>query len=167
VETTSWGHAWRKASPHWRDYAKPVEQSINKVDADQRQATNPCPGGRTRGKTESGLRLPHVAHAVALAVHKRLVASAPMALAIIEELARNADSPKVRLDAAKTLMDRAGHVPPRVADIVRPYETPLNEMSVEELKALATRLEDEVVSRATVVSSVTDLPVEELVDLMD
>jgi phage terminase small subunit len=112
------------------------------------------------------LRLPHVAQAVALAVHRRLVASAPMALAMIEELARNAVSMKVRLDAAKTLMDRAGHVPPRAADIVR-LETPLNEMSVEELHALAARLEEEVANRATVVSNVTGLPVEQLVDLMN
>jgi alkylation response protein AidB-like acyl-CoA dehydrogenase len=92
-----------------------------------------------------------------------------MALRVVEELARGeAVSMKVRLDAAKTLLDRAGHVPPRAAaNDIRKIEMPLNEMSVEELKSLATRLEEELVDRAIVVSSVTGLPVEQLVDLMD
>jgi hypothetical protein len=111
------------------------------------------------------LRLPHVAQAVALAVQRRLAASAPMALAVIEELSSNADiSPKVRLDASKALLDRAGFVPPRAAvSNVGKVDTPLHEMSVDELKTLAARLENELAERATDVSIATLVPVEPLV----
>jgi hypothetical protein len=111
------------------------------------------------------LRLPHVAQAVACAVAQRLAMSAPMALAVIEELSSNADiSPKVRLDASKALLDRAGFVPPRAAsNEMGKLAPPLHEMSVEELKALASKLENELAERATDVSGATLVPVEPLV----
>jgi hypothetical protein len=111
------------------------------------------------------LRVPHVAQSVARAVAQRLAMSAPMALAVIEELSSNADiSPKVRLDASKALLDRAGFVPPRAAaNNVGKIDTPLHEMSVDELKTLAARLENELAERATDVSVATLLPGEPLV----
>jgi phage terminase small subunit len=114
------------------------------------------------------LRVPHVAQAVARAVAQRLAMSAPMALAVIEELSSNADiSPKVRLDASKALLDRAGFVPPRAAaNNVGKIDTPLHEMSVDELKTLAARLENELAERATDVSGATLVPEPAAADLL-
>jgi phage terminase small subunit len=92
------------------------------------------------------LRVPHVAQAVARAVAQRLAMSAPMALAVIEELSSNPDiSAKVRLDASKAL---------------------LHEMTVEELKTLAARLENELAERATDVSDATLVPEPAAADLL-
>jgi hypothetical protein len=75
---------------------------------DQPRTTHPA--REPRGGSAAGLG--HVAQAVARAVEQRLAMSAPMALAVIEELSSNADiSPKVRLVASKALL--TGFVPPR------------------------------------------------------
>ena len=60
-------------------------------------------------------------------------------------------SPKVRLDGAKILLERAGHVAPRPTLPADTGETPLHEMTTDELRALAGRLEDEIAGRAKVV----------------
>jgi hypothetical protein len=68
---------------------------------DQPRTTHPA--REPRGGSAAGLG--HVAQAVARAVEQRLAMSAPMALAVIEELSSNADiSPKVRLVASKALL---------------------------------------------------------------
>jgi Terminase small subunit len=114
------------------------------------------------------LRVPHVAQAVARAVAQRLAMSAPMALAVIEELSSNTDiSPKVRLDASKALLDRAGFVPLRAAsNNVGKVDTPLHEMSVDELKTLAARLENELADRATDVADAAMTPEPAAADLL-
>jgi phage terminase small subunit len=111
------------------------------------------------------LCVPHVAQAVARAVAQRLAMSVPMALAVIEELSSNKNiSPKVRLDASKAILDRAGFVPPRAAaNRIDEPEKSLHEMSLDELKALANRLDDELAGRAIDVSDATAVPVDPLV----
>jgi phage terminase small subunit len=109
------------------------------------------------------LGIPHVAQAVAQAVRERLVVSAPMALRVIEMLMNNDTiSPKVRLDAAKAVLDRAGFVPPRPRNESNSGEKSLHEMSVDELRDMAAKLEDEIAGRAKDVSSTTTAaPVED------
>ncbi len=90
--------------------------------------------------------------AVAMAVVQarlRLARDIPMALGTLEHLAEHAVSEKVRLEAAVKLLDRAGIVPPAPPkeDPNMP-EKPLHELSTEELRALAARLEDEIAGRA-------------------
>lgn len=103
------------------------------------------------------LTRPSILHSIQVAVRKRMIASAPMAQRVIEELAKNEDiAPRVRLDAARTLLDRAGHVAPRIAE--KPSEAPLHELSTDALKQLASRLEGELAGRAKPVISATAAP---------
>jgi phage terminase small subunit len=95
------------------------------------------------------MQLPHVLAALQIAVRRHLVTDAPMARRVTVEIAQNEDiSPKVRLDAAKTLLDRAGHVAPRPRSEDDRTQTPLHEMTTDELRELATRLEGEIAGRA-------------------
>lgn len=106
------------------------------------------------------LTQPHIAKAVAFAVRARLAASTPMALKVIETIAKDDTLPaKVRLDAAKTLLDRAGHVAPRAVAPDNATETPLHEMTVDQLKDLASRLGDELAGRAKTVAGAVAAPV--------
>jgi hypothetical protein len=91
--------------------------------------------------------------------------SAPMALAVIEELSSNENvSAKVRLDASKALLDRAGFVPPRAAaNGMEKPEKSLHEMSLDELRARAAWLENEIAGRAKDVSAASSLSVDEQV----
>jgi len=47
--------------------------------------------------------------------------------------------PKIVLDAAKTILDRAGHVAPKAAEPEPPARKPLAEMSVQELEEFIRR----------------------------
>lgn len=99
------------------------------------------------------LRVPHILAALQNEVRKKLVSGAPMALKIITDIATNSDvNPKTRLDAAKTLLDRAGHIAPRAA-AEKPTDQPLHEMTTDQLRELAGRLEDEIAGRAKPVAS--------------
>lgn len=101
------------------------------------------------------MRVPHVLAALQSEVRRNLVADAPMARRVIVEIANNAEiSPKVRLDAAKILLERAGHVAPRAA-AEKPADQPLHEMTTDQLRELAGRLEDEIAGRAKVISADT------------
>lgn len=104
------------------------------------------------------LRVPHVLAALQIEVRRKLAAGAPMALKVITDLACDTTlSPKVRLDAAKILLERAGHVAPRAA-AEKPADQPLHEMSTDQLRELAGRLEDEIAGRAKDVSSAIPAP---------
>jgi phage terminase small subunit len=116
---------------------------------------------RTAGTDILGVR--HIAQAVAVAVRERLVASAPMALRVIEMLMNNDTiSPKVRLDAAKALLDRAGFVAPRPRNEAQTGDKALHEMSFDELREMAAKLEDEIAGRAKEVSDSPAEPVEDV-----
>jgi phage terminase small subunit len=113
------------------------------------------------------LRTPHVLAALQNEVRRRLVASAPMALRVITEIVQNETvSPKVRLDGARILLERAGHVAPRPTPPADIGETPLHEMSTDELRSLAGRLEDEIAGRAKVVPGVMAPAAADSVDLV-
>lgn len=110
-----------------------------------------------------------IALAIQIAVRKRLVQNAPMALGVVESIATNPEiSPKVRLDAAKTLLDRAGHIAPKAIDGAKDTtNTPLHEMSTDELRRMASDLESEIAGRAKDVSRATAAPIEQqVIDLI-
>ena len=95
------------------------------------------------------LRSPHILAAIHTEVRRRLVAGAPIALAVIERLVRDDTTPpKIRLDAAKTLLDRAGHIAPRAIVDKATHELALHELSLGELRSLADKLEGELSGRA-------------------
>jgi terminase small subunit-like protein len=78
------------------------------------------------------LRVPHVQAAIHASVRHALAMDAPMARRVLVELAQNPEThPKIRLDAAKTLLDRAGHVAPRPIVEKRMEEKALHEMPIE------------------------------------
>lgn len=105
------------------------------------------------------LALPHVLAAIAFETRRLLVSGAPAALRVIQEIAANAElNPKVRLDAAKTLLDRAGHVAPRASEPANAGDLPLHEMALADLRALAGHLEAEIAIRARDVSSASHAP---------
>jgi hypothetical protein len=105
------------------------------------------------------LRAPHVLAAIHTEVRRKLVAGAPIALSVIERLVKDeATPPKIRLDAAKTLLDRAGHIAPRAIVDKGTHELVLNELSIGELRQLADKLESELAGRAKDVSGASDDP---------
>jgi hypothetical protein len=57
-------------------------------------------------------------------------------------------SPPIRLGAAKTLLDRAGYIAPKAKDESVDRAKALNEMTTEELRAAADRLDAEIANRA-------------------
>jgi hypothetical protein len=65
---------------------------------------------------------------------------------------------KVRLAAANSILNRAGHIAPKATDAARAGETPLNEMSMPQLRELADKLEGEIAGRAKEVSSAKPAP---------
>jgi hypothetical protein len=77
----------------------------------------------------------------------------PLAIATLFEILKNNDAPaRVRVDAAKTVLDRAGLVAARPAVPEKAGEKALAEMSPSELRALISRLENEVAERAAPVN---------------
>lgn len=99
--------------------------------------------------TSDLLRLPVVVRAIQIETAKRLAAAAPVALRVIERLVSDeATHPKIRLDAAKTILDRAGYIGPKAREADKSGDQPLHELSTDELRALAGRLEAEIAGRA-------------------
>lgn len=104
------------------------------------------------------LALPHVLAALHIEVRKRIVSLAPLALSVVQKIVEDPlGNAKTRLDAAKILLERAGFVAPKPA-AERPADVPLHEMTVEKLRELAGRLEDEIAGRAKDVSSAIAAP---------
>lgn len=100
------------------------------------------------------LKDPSVNFAIVKGAVKRLARRVPLAINVLDWLAQNAASEKVRLDAAKTILSLAGIVAPKAPNPTAP-EPSLNEMSIEQLRAMVTRhearvaiIEDEIVDRA-------------------
>ena len=84
------------------------------------------------------------AHLRQLMVEK-LAAMAPAALVVLNDLMDDEDaSPKIRLDAAKTILDRAGFVPPKAMEAPMVGEKALHEMSRDELAARVRQLQSEI-----------------------
>jgi hypothetical protein len=92
--------------------------------------------------------------AIVQAARLRLARGAPLAINTLEHLMTKAQSERVRLEASKAWLDRAGLVPPAPPkEDKNMVEKPLNELAIEELRALADRLESELAGRATPVES--------------
>ena len=72
----------------------------------------------------------------------RIQGLVPHSLNFIADILRDKGAPKgVRLDAAKTILDRAGHIPPRAVIAQKSENVALNEMSVSELRRLLDEVE--------------------------
>lgn len=107
------------------------------------------------------LRAPHVRAAIHTEIRNKLVAGAPVALAVIERLIKDDTTPpKIRLDAAKTLLDSAGHIAPRAIMDKATHELALHEMTIDDLRQLAERLEGEIAGRARDVGGASAAPAE-------
>lgn len=100
------------------------------------------------------LRHPAILAVVQVGIARRLAIGAPMALSVLQDFALDPSMhPKIRLDAAKTLLDRAGHIAPKAVAAGQAGDVPLNEMTMTDLRALADKLEGEIAGRAKDVSS--------------
>jgi phage terminase small subunit len=99
------------------------------------------------------LHMPHVLAAVHTTARRRLVSDAPNSIRVLQTLRDTAVSEKVRADAARTLLDRAGHIAPRAAAPDGKRDLSLHEMSLADLRDLADKLEGELAGRAREVSA--------------
>jgi phage terminase small subunit len=87
---------------------------------------------------------PHVVAAIH-AEQARLIGTelATLAVGVVRGILEDANAhPKLRLDAAKTVLDRAGHIAPRSAELDAGLSKPMNEMSVPELEAFVKRAQE-------------------------
>ena len=122
---------------------------------------------------EINARLLLLNSAVTAALHevtgRLLLHGAIDAAAYLTQLVTDATiNPRIRVDAAKTLLDRAGYLPPRQADAAAGGKSQ-NEMSSEELRAFVAQAEQTLAERAEPVGSVTvaPLPPSQPVDFME
>jgi len=103
---------------------------------------------------------PNIALGIARAARPRLMRSLPMALTTLDYLAEKAFSERVRLEAAKAIVDRCGLVPPK-PHTEREGDIPLHEMTLEELQAKIAgwmaQAENDRASRAKDISPDPDL----------
>lgn len=99
-------------------------------------------------------RQPKVLAAIHLEVAKRLQEGAPIALKVLIDIAKDgAAAAKLRLEASKAILDRAGHIAPRARALGDAGEKTLGEMSLDELKATQDRLQNEILARAKPVNA--------------
>jgi phage terminase small subunit len=96
------------------------------------------------------LRSPNVLATLRFEMARRVTSLAPLGLSVIEALVRDTATPaKIRLDGAKTLLDRAGWIAPRATIDKTGADISLHEMTVSDLRSLADKLESELATRAT------------------
>jgi hypothetical protein len=108
------------------------------------------------------LRIPHVLAAVNAAMKTALAHDAPVARLLLRQYVMDPKmNPKIRLEAAKTLLDRSGYVAPKARDDSADggYRS-LHEMTTEQLRAEADRLAGEIANRATPVLGASEAPIE-------
>ena len=75
----------------------------------------------------------------------QLTAMAPAAVEVLANLMDDENaSPKIRLEAAKAILDRAGFVPPKAPEAPAVGEKALHEMSRDELAARVHQLQSEI-----------------------
>lgn len=99
-------------------------------------------------------RSPQILAAIHLEVAKRLQDAAPIALKVLTDLAKDDKTPqKLRLEASKAILDRAGHIAPRARALGDAGQKTLGEMSLDELKATQERLNSELAARAKPVNA--------------
>lgn len=92
--------------------------------------------------------------AVAAAVARLSTEGAPQAVAFLLAVLRDrSESTRLRVDVAKTILDRAGVIPPRASDAPDAVDKPLHRRSRGELAALIERAQSELSGRARVVNA--------------
>lgn len=102
----------------------------------------------------SVMRRPDVLAALHLEVARAIANDAPIARKVIMEIIQDKTaSAKVRGDLAVKVLGLTGHIAPRAKAAGDANEKPLNEMTVEELKTIRDRLEDELAGRAKPVNA--------------
>lgn len=102
----------------------------------------------------SVMQSPAVRRVLHLAISEVLVTEgAPLAVKTLLEVVKNKEySPRDRVAAARTILDRAGYTG-KSTSADSPADKPLSEMSTDELKALVDKLEGELADRATPVNA--------------
>jgi len=80
---------------------------------------------------------------------RNLQTLAPRALDVVVEMMENGGNDRIRLEAAKTILDRSGFIAPKATDGAENRDKELHQMSREELQARAARLQNEIADRAT------------------
>jgi hypothetical protein len=74
---------------------------------------------------------------------------ATAALGLLGRAVRDEQAPlKVRVDACKTILDRAGFIPPKAADAPRPPSKPTERLSLAELDVMMVELRAEIAAKA-------------------
>lgn len=97
--------------------------------------------------------LPHIQAAIASEVRRFLmVEAAPAAVRVMYDFMMDKDmDKKLRLAAAKTVADRAGYIAPKARDGKDLEGKSLTEMTAEEMREMAQRIQRELSDRAVVV----------------
>lgn len=100
-------------------------------------------------------RRPQILAAIHLETAATIVTAAPAALDTVRKIQKGeiVEGAKVRLDAAKAILDRAGHIAPRARALGDAGQKTLGEMSLDELKATQERLNSELAARAKPVNA--------------
>lgn len=100
------------------------------------------------------IRRPEIVSAMHFEINRRLrTEGASIGYKVLSTIAKDDTAPKgVRVDAAKTLLDRAGHVAPR-GEPAKPVEKQMTDMTQNDLRDLVDKLESELANRATPVSA--------------
>ena len=105
------------------------------------------------------LQQPAILAAVQIGVAKSLALDSPVARKTLRDIMVDETVDKrLRVACAKDLLNRAGFIAPKAVAAGNAGETPLNEMSTTELRALADKLEGELAGRAKDVSSAKPAP---------
>lgn len=137
-------------------------------DLDDRQKTfvaailngrDPKAAARESGYSESsGYRLtttPKIQAALRSELMRRMATEGlPLAYSVLVSILRDESAPaRVRVDAAKTVLDRGGMPAQRASAIKETSEKSLSEMTTDELRAMVDKLEGALSDRAKPVDS--------------
>lgn len=112
------------------------------------------PENRAEAAGYALLRTAPVLAAIQADARRYLISDVGASIRTLQLLRDKATSEKVRADAARTLLDRAGLIAPRAVAENKGNDLSLHEMSLTDLRGLADKLEGELATRAKPVSSV-------------
>lgn len=148
-----------------------TEKQAAFVAAVARGSGNFAESARIAGYSEKAfyrvLALPHVRQAIEQELRAVLLTEdAPLARKVLHDLVADKDTaPRIRVDAAKILLDRAGITPPEKAAHGASAERPINDMTTDELMGFVAqrqsevaRLEQELEARANAARRVDNAP---------
>jgi hypothetical protein len=121
---------------------------------------------------ERASQSPAMLAAVHVEIGRRLVAGAPLALKTLQDLCNlqqtDTATLRIKLDAAKTLLDRAGHIAPKARDSGDGATKQTHEMSLDELRDRRAALEREIQARAVPVNAQQGADIEtQAIDLLE